>query len=139
MPKRRRGYRPRVREDSSRAGAAGLRAVGVNVDGWLSLPHVRFNASSSAEHFYRHAIRFEEMFDQLVLPLRERRAVRLEADYAEETARDHGRHTYGFEDVDVVVLEGVYLLKRAFQHHYDLSVSTSLRRTSTLPETIPGQ
>ena len=27
-----------------------------------------------------------------------------------------------FQDIDVILLEGIYLLKRAFQVHYDLSV-----------------
>jgi uridine kinase len=102
--------------------AVGLRVAGLNVDGWLNLPHVRFGAVNPAEHFYRHAIRFDEMFGQLVLPLRERRSLRIDADLAEETARAHRRHTYSFEDVDVVVLEGIYLLKRAFRHHYDVSI-----------------
>ena len=102
--------------------AVELRVAGLNVDGWLNLPHVRFSAVNPAEHFYRHAIRFDEMFGQLVLPLRERRSVRVDADLAEETARAYRRHTYSFEDVDVVVLEGIYLLKRAFQHHYDVSI-----------------
>ncbi|HET7291746.1 MAG TPA: uridine kinase [Vicinamibacteria bacterium] len=104
-----------------RLGALGLRAVALNVDGWLNLPSVRFDASNPAEHFYRNAIRFDEMFERLVLPLRDGRSVRVEADLAEETARAFQRHTYAFEDVDVIVLEGIYLLKRALRRHYDLS------------------
>lgn len=98
-----------------------VRAVGVNIDGWLNLPHVRFDPSNPAEHFYRYAIRFEEMFEQLVLPLRDRRSLRLEADYAEETATEYRKHVYAFEGVDVIVLEGIYLLKRELRTQYDLS------------------
>ncbi len=54
--------------------AKGIRAVAINIDGWLNLPNRRFNPSNPAEHFYFHAIRFEEMFAQLVLPLRDRRS-----------------------------------------------------------------
>jgi uridine kinase len=100
----------------------GVRAAIISVDGWLNLPHVRFNKSNPAEHFYLRAIRFEEMFSQLVLPLRDRRSIRLEADYAEETASEYRKHTYDFEELDVILLEGIYLLKRSFQEYYDLSV-----------------
>lgn len=48
--------------------------------------------------------------------------MRLEADYTEETARTYRKHVYEFHDVDVIVLEGIYLLKRELQPHYDLSV-----------------
>ncbi len=100
----------------------GVRAVTINIDGWLNLPKRRFDARNPAEHFYLHAIRFEEMFAQLILPLRDQRSLRIVADYAEETATDYRRHAYEFEDVDVIALDGIYLLKRAFQSQYDLSI-----------------
>jgi uridine kinase len=101
--------------------ARGVRTASINVDGWLNLPHVRFNDSNPAEHFYLHAIRFDQLFGELVLPLRDRRSLRLEAEYAEEAATSFRTHLYAFEDIDVIVLEGIYLLKRQFQSHYDLS------------------
>jgi uridine kinase len=99
----------------------GLRVAALSVDGWLNLPRVRFDPAKPAEHFYEHAIRFEEMFQRLVLPLRDRRSVRLEADFTEETATEYRRHVYEFVNVDVIVLEGIYLLKRALRSVYDLS------------------
>jgi uridine kinase len=105
----------------NRLQAEGLRAAAVNIDGWLNLPNRRFDPSNPGEHFYLHAIRFDEMFAQLVLPLRDRRSLRCEADYAEEMATKYRRHVYFFEDIDVIVLEGIYLLKRAYQPYYDLS------------------
>ncbi|MGH7535376.1 MAG: hypothetical protein ACREMG_07310 [Gemmatimonadales bacterium] len=66
--------------------ARGFRAVGIGIDGWLNLPQVRFNSSDRGAHFYRHAIRFDELFAQLVLPLRDRRSHHLVADFTEETA-----------------------------------------------------
>lgn len=101
--------------------AENVRVAGINIDGWLNLPRVRFNKADPPEHFYLHAIRFHDMFAQLVLPLRSRRSLCVDADYAEETAAEYRRHTYDFEDIDVIALEGVYLLKREFQAYYDLS------------------
>lgn len=100
----------------------GLRAEPINIDGWLNLPSVRFNDANPAAHFYEHAIRFEELFTQLVLPLRDARSIRLEADFAEETATEYRRHVYEFTDLHVLLLEGIYLLKRTLVGHYDLSV-----------------
>jgi len=61
----------------------GLNAVAVNVDGWLKLPPRRFQRSNQRA-FYRHAIRFDDMFEQLILPLKRQRSIRVEADLAEE-------------------------------------------------------
>ncbi len=102
--------------------ARGLRAAPICADGWLNLPRVRFSKSEPAEHFYRHAIRFDDLFAGLVSPLRERRSVRVEVDFVEETASEFRRHTYEFADVDVIVLEGIFLLKRAFRPRYDMSI-----------------
>jgi uridine kinase len=99
-----------------------LHAVTVNVDGWLNFPSRRFHKERPEEHFYRHAIRFDDMFEQLILPLKRQRSIRVEADLAEETATVYHRHVYDFRDIDVIVLEGIYLLKRAFRHYYNLAL-----------------
>ena len=101
--------------------ARGVNAANINIDGWLNLPDKRFSDKNPAEHFYLHAIRFDEMFAQLVLPLRDHRSVSVEADFAEETAMTYRKQTYEFADIDVIVLEGIYLLKLAFRKYYDLS------------------
>ncbi len=98
----------------------GVRAVAINVDAWLNID--RFDASGPPEHYYNHAIRFEEMFAETVLPLRDQRSLRVEINYAEETSTEYERRIYEFADVDVIALEGIYLLKREFQAHYDRSV-----------------
>jgi len=100
----------------------GVRAIHLNIDGWLRLPHERFAAVNPGEHFYRCAIRFDEMFSQLILPLRERRSIRLEADFAEETAADYRRHVYEFQEVEVILLEGIFLLKPAYRSSYDAAI-----------------
>jgi uridine kinase len=103
-------------------GARAQRLANINIDGWLNLPARRFSAVEPAEHFYKHAIRFEEMFAQLVLPLRERRTHEVVADFAEETATAYRPHTYRFENVDVILLEGIFLFKRAWRGHFDLAL-----------------
>ena len=99
----------------------GRKTFSFNVDGWLNLPDKRFNRDAPAGHFYEHAIRFDEMFRQLILPLRNTRECHVVADFAEETASEYGKHTYHFENVDIVLLEGIYLLKRAYRSYFDLS------------------
>jgi uridine kinase len=100
----------------------GFRVADLGVDAWLNLPAVRFNAANPAEHFYRHAIRFDEMFTHLVLPLRDQRSVRLLMNFTDETASAYRPHTFEFEDTDVVLLEGIFLLKAEHRKHFDMSL-----------------
>lgn len=101
--------------------AMGLATAVLNVDGWLNLPDRRFGTEDPAGHFYRHAIRFEAMFTELVLPLRDRREIDTVADLAEETAVAYRRQRYRFTDVDLVLLEGIFLFKRGYRPHFDLA------------------
>jgi uridine kinase len=107
---------------TDRLRGQGVNIAAVGIDGWLNLPAVRFDPANPAEHFYRHALRFDELFAQLVLPLRDRRTLRLEADYAEETATAYRTQVYDFANVDVILLEGIFLLKREHRGYFDLSI-----------------
>jgi uridine kinase len=102
--------------------ARGLKPAAINVDGWLNLPAIRFDPLRPGENFYENALRLDELFARLVLPLREQRRARVAMDWVEETAAASRPYTYEFEDVDVILLEGVYLFKRAYRGHFDLAV-----------------
>jgi uridine kinase len=102
--------------------ARGMKAANINLDGWLNLPVVRFDRERPAENFYENAIRFEELFERLIVPLRERRSLMLEAELVEETANQYHRYSYEFEDVDVILLEGIFLFKQAYRPLFDLAV-----------------
>ena len=99
-----------------------LNAVAINGDGWLNLPERRFNSHNPAKHFYVNAFRFREMFTQLILPLRARRSITVEVDFVEETASNYRKHLYEFNDVDVILLEAIYLLQPDFISYYDFAV-----------------
>ena len=47
----------------------GLKVALIRADDWLNLPGVCMNREHYAEHFYEHAIRFDEMFERLIVPL----------------------------------------------------------------------
>lgn len=112
----------------------GWRIATIGVDGWLNLPHIRFDQHDAANCFYEHAIRFDQMFEELVLPLRDSRSINVETDFTEETSMIFRRHRYNFRAIDIVLLEGIFLLKPAYRRHLDLAIwiecsfATALKR-----------
>jgi uridine kinase len=102
--------------------ASGLKTAAINVDGWLNLPDIRFDPRRPAENFYENALRLEELFARLVLPLREKRSACVAMEWVAETAKASQPFTYHFENVDVIVLEGIFLFKRAYRRRFDLAV-----------------
>ena len=99
-----------------------LRVATINVDGWLNLPPTRFGGTDPSRHFYEHALRLEEMFDRLVIPLVKERGVTVTADFVEETADVFRLHEYSYDNIDVVLLEGIFIFKTIFQKHFDLRI-----------------
>jgi len=93
----------------------------INVDGFLNLPSIRFSEVDPARTFYQHAIRFDELFETLVLPSKADRRVEVEMNFTEETALRYRRNVYRFDDIDVILLEGVYAETR-ISALYDLSI-----------------
>src|SRR5437773_2330108 len=76
--------------------ARGLNAANVNLDLWLNLPERRFSAERPAEQFYERGLRFDELFGQLILPLKRQRSLQVTVDAAFETATAYHRHTYAY-------------------------------------------
>jgi uridine kinase len=123
-----------TRQLEARITQNSIATANINVDGWLNLPDRRFSTIDSGTHFYENAIRFDELFSKLLLPLRDHRSVEVVADFAEETASRYRKHTYSFKNVAVVLVEGIFLFKREHLQHFDLTIwvdcsfSTALAR-----------
>lgn len=94
----------------------------INVDGWLNLPDKRFSPSTPAETFYESAIRFDQFFSDLVLPLRDQKSIYLVADFVEETARQYRKHVYDVKSVGITLVEGIFLFKQAYRSLFDLAI-----------------
>jgi uridine kinase len=115
----------------------GLRCAVIHADGWLNLPQVRFGGEDKALRFYENAFRFDEMFSRLISHLKAARSIDLIADQIDETATACHEHRFKFEDVDVVLLEGIFLFTRQLRRLYDLTVwidcsfETALQRRGT--------
>ena len=111
-----------VRELVTALSSRGLKSEAINADGWLNLPDIRYDAVRPAENFYENALRLDALFSQLALPLRNNRRVEVCMEWVDETATTTRPFTYRFDDLDVVVLEGIYLIKRAYRPLLDLAV-----------------
>ena len=126
--------------------ASGQRIALLHADGWLNLPHVGFDRAAPALHFYRHALRLDQLIATLLLPLQATRSLDLVVDHAEETATAFRPHHYRFSQVDLIVTEGIYLFKREFRAAFDFAIwvdcsfETALRRAILrAQESLPSE
>ena len=111
----------------------GIHTALIHADDWLSPPRQRFGSPRSARHFFENAFRFDAMFSQVVRPLRRDRQLDVTLTLGGESGFLR-RQSYRFSDVDVVLLEGIFLLRRELLPTYDRTIwidctfSTALER-----------
>ncbi|AFZ58781.1 uridine kinase [Anabaena cylindrica FACHB-243] len=98
-----------------------IHAISINLDAWHKLPTERFNSENPAQHFYDNAFHFDDLFQKLILPLKNQRMINLTT-VLTGIAGIPQTYNYQFENVDVIVLEGIFLLKRSLQYFYDFKI-----------------
>jgi uridine kinase len=100
----------------------GHRVALIGLDPWHHPKAVRFAEHDPGGHFYARAFRFDDLFRELIDPLSAHRSIRTTASLI-DLATD-GSHVQSFElhDIDIVLLEGIFLFKRAHRDRYDLSI-----------------
>lgn len=112
----------------------GLNIALINIDPWQHPQSVRLSERNPGLHFYGNAIRWSDLFELLVEPLREHRGIELTSTLIETAVDRYYSHHYSFSGVDLVLLEGIFLLKRELRDRYDqawwieCSFQTALRR-----------
>ena len=100
-----------------------LRVTLVNVDHWVTLPSQRFSQTEPARHFYEDGLRLDAMWDNVVLPLRETRLLHRSIDACDATnAERYLQLRFDHEDIDVILLEGIFIFKKQYQDRFDLRV-----------------
>ena len=76
------------------------------------------------------------MFDRVILPLRATRNVSVESDFAQETATAFRKHRYAFCNIDIILLEGIFLFKPMCRDRFDLKVWIDCSFKSALQRAI---
>ena len=121
---------------AQRLQEAGWRVATINADDWLNLPEVCLSRHNPAEHFYEHAMRLDEMFNRLIVPLKEKRSISLLAECADAKTTVYRKHLYEFRNIDIVLVEGIFLFKPSYRDHFDVKIwidcsfATALKRAS---------
>ncbi len=98
-----------------------LHTVALNLDLWHYPTAIRFGQHNPGEHFYQHAFRWDELFDLLITPLKNHRSIDLEVDLLNFIEDAYYKERLSYKNVDLILLEGIFILKSDLRHHYDLS------------------
>lgn len=95
----------------------GLSVAVVHGDDWEASESVRFNVMNSPEEYYLNAYRFDEMIEQLILPLKLFGSIKTSVTL--DNVMNPRTVEYDCNDIDIILIEGVYLLQEAYLDFYD--------------------
>ncbi len=98
----------------------GISVAIVHTDDWEACDSVRFNVMNSPEEYYLNAYRLDEMVEELILPLKLFGSVKTSVTL--EDVLNPRTVDYNFEDIDIILIDGVYLLQSAYLELYDYSI-----------------
>ena len=108
----------------------------LSADDWHKLPTICLNSDNPAEHFYEGGLRLDDMFEQVVRPLRDRNVIHVIADYADAKAIAYRKKRYSLRGIDIVLLEGIFLFKPAYRDHFNLKIWIDCSFASALQRAI---
>lgn len=114
------GYITRLLEEQLEK--SGYRVANINIDPWQTPIPVRLNQENPAENLYNNIFRWEDFFRQLILPLKIHKNIRLDAELIRTDADRYYSYTYEYNDLDILLLEGILLFKEEYFKYYDLKV-----------------
>jgi len=95
----------------------GLSVAVVHGDDWEASESVRFNVMNSPEEYYLNAYRFDEMIEQLILPLKLFGSIKTSVTL--DNVMNPRTVEYDCNDIDIILIEGVFLLQEAYLDLYD--------------------
>jgi uridine kinase len=102
--------------------ARGVRVAQISAEEWRNPPSLEFPDTDADGHFYRRGLRLDDLFGDLILPLRTRRSIDIEFDRLDPSRLVLDRVRRAYERVDVILLEGIFILKAAYQKIFDWSL-----------------
>ena len=100
----------------------GYKIANINTDPWQNPIAVRLQKENAAENVYENIFRWNEFFEQLIFPLKENKSIYLVTNGILSDADIYYPLTYNYSDVDIILIDGILLLKKEYLAYYDYKV-----------------
>jgi len=100
----------------------GYRAASINIDPWQNRLPVRLRKENAAENVYENIFRWNDFFEQLLFPLQANKSIYLKTTGIHTHADEYYPLVYDFNNPDILLIEGILLLKKKYLPYYDYKI-----------------
>jgi uridine kinase len=114
------GYITKLIQDGLEA--RGHKVANINIDPWQNPLLVRLQKKNAAENFYNNVFRWEEFFNQLIIPLQQAKGIELQTSLIHTDADQYYSHAYCYENLDILLIEGIFLFQEKYVSCYDYKI-----------------
>jgi len=99
-----------------------LKIANINIDPWQNPITLRLQKENPAQNFYKLVFRWGDFFTQLIAPLKKNGSIYLDTMLIRTDADEYYPYTYKFSDINILLVEGIFLFKKEFLKYYDLKI-----------------
>ena len=110
----------------------GLEVAMISLEKWHNPRKRPISGPKPAVTYYQEAYKWQPLFEQLLLPLKQTRSVALKNATIEVAPEQFQTQNYEFAAVDVVLVDGVFLLKPQVRAYFDLGFWVEVSFTTAL-------
>lgn len=99
-----------------------LKVALLPLDEWQMPKSIALNIDNPAQNFYHNFFRCAAFFDSLFFPLQKNRSIELSVKQFSNPHDEVVTKEYRFDDIDIILTEGIFLLKRDLHILFDFKI-----------------
>lgn len=100
----------------------GYNVANINVDPWQNPLPVRLKKEHAAKNFYDNVFRWDDFFNQLIIPLQQNGEILLDTKGIRSDADVYYPILYDYRNLDIILVEGILLLQKKFLSLFDYKI-----------------
>jgi len=100
----------------------GLVVAMINTDPWQNPLRIRLNQGNPAMHLYENIFRWQDFFEQLIIPLQNNKSIYLQTTGIRTDADLYYPLLYDHPAPDILLVEGILLFKKEYLPFYDFRI-----------------
>lgn len=94
----------------------------INIDPWQNPIPIRLRKENAAENVYENIFRWNDFFDQLIVPLQKEKSIYFKTTGIRSDADIYYPLVYNYKNIDILLVEGILLFKKKYLSYYDYKI-----------------
>jgi uridine kinase len=100
----------------------GYKVANINIDPWQNPIPVRLQKENAVENFNTNVYRWNDFFEQLIVPLKNNKGIYLVTNGICTDADVYYSLVYDYREIDIILIDGILLFQEKYLSHFDYKI-----------------